>query len=80
MPEKSWALRKPSVAGLFFRIGKYSWFWGWGTPAAASSSPSATPPRNPVVAQAEWSNVAQWLRHMHAQADLPSADSTDQKK
>lgn len=68
MPEKSWALRKPSVAGLFFRAGKYRWFWGWGTPAVVSSA-AATSSRNPVVAQAEWSNVAQWLRRMHAQAD-----------
>ncbi len=72
MAEKSWTVQIPAVAGLFFRIGKHSWFWGRGNPhlmtrtkAEDGSAPNAPSQPEP------WSNVARWLRDMHAQA-LPS--------
>lgn len=80
MPEKSWARSKPAV-GLIVRIGRYSRFWGWTTQAPVAAAPSQTAaaqncPR-PVTA---WSNVAEWLRCMHAQADHSPVDSLNQEK
>jgi hypothetical protein len=68
MPDKSSLLRKPALAGLAFRIGKYSRFWGWGAPADGPSS-LAVLSQDADMAPAGWSNVAQWLKRMHAQAD-----------
>lgn len=81
MPERAWGRSKPGFAGLIFRVGKQSWFWGWwGTPSALSLAPATTPLQNSAVAAAEWSNVAEWLRHMHAHADRPPGDSPNQEK
>ena len=70
MADKSSILPKPAI-GLIFRIGRYSRFWGWTTPVPVAVTPSQTavPAQNPIERPAAWSNVAEWLKRMHAQAD-----------
>jgi hypothetical protein len=72
MPEKSPIARKPALAGLWFCLGRRSWFWGWGkrpswlTPQ--TQRPKVVSPARPLP----WPEVAAWLRRMHAQAELPA--------
>ncbi|HLW54088.1 MAG TPA: hypothetical protein VKW06_14720 [Candidatus Angelobacter sp.] len=77
MPENFLTLRKPAVAGLIGRVGKYSWFRGRGTPPSPSTGePAAT--NNDERPPQPWSNVAEWLRRMHAQADRLPPENKEQ--
>lgn len=59
---------QPFRMGLFFRVGRWSWFWGRGTPPSSKRAEAPVPPQA-VPGSETWSALADWLRHMHAQAD-----------
>jgi hypothetical protein len=82
MPLKYATSPKSDIFGLFFRAGARHWFWGWKAQTATSRPVQDSSAPTGMLNQASdgrWSNVAEWLRRMHAEADRP-ATAEEQKQ